>query len=209
MGYSYGRRKSYVNWALIALNILFFLYLEMTGSSFDTSFMVDHGAMYAPRVVEYGEYYRLFTSMFMHFGIEHIANNMLILFVLGGNLEQALGSVKYLILYILSGIGANVISMMVNVDDYHHVVSAGASGAIFGVVGGLLYAVVRNKGQLEDLSTFQVAMVIICSLYFGFTSSGVDHAAHFAGLALGILLCIFLYRKPKGPKGQMNLCNRE
>ena len=87
----YGRKKAYVNTGLIALNVLYFLFLEATGSSENTSFMVAHGAMYAPLVIEKGEYYRLITSVFMHFGISHIMNNMLILFILGDNLERALG----------------------------------------------------------------------------------------------------------------------
>ena len=149
----YGRKKAYVNTGLIALNVLYFLFLEATGSSENTSFMVAHGAMYAPLVIEKGEYYRLITSVFMHFGISHIMNNMLILFILGDNLERALGHIKYLFFYLICGVGANIVSMAVNLGEYRNVVSAGASGAIFGVIGGLLYAVIINRGRLEDLST--------------------------------------------------------
>ena len=134
--------------------------------------------------------------MFMHFGISHLVNNMIVLFALGDNLERALGHVKYLILYLFSGIGANWISMMIGNKD-PMVVSAGASGAIFGVIGGLFYAVAVNKGRLEDLQTKQLAVMIVLSLYMGLTSSDVDNAAHVAGLILGILLGILLYRKPK------------
>ncbi|MBT9776148.1 rhomboid family intramembrane serine protease [Clostridium sp. MCC353] len=194
-----GRRKNiaYVNGAIIAVNVIYFLYLELAGSTDNLNFMVEHGAMYAPYVVEYKEYYRLFTSIFMHFGIDHILNNMVILFVLGDNLERALGKVKYLLFYIVCGVGANIISMQFNISQYRNVVSAGASGAIFGVIGGLLYAVVVNRGQLEDLSTRQLVMVIGCSLYFGFIGGGVDNAAHISGLILGILMSMILYRKPR------------
>lgn len=191
------REKAYVNMGLIAVNVIYFLYLERMGSTENTQFMVAHGAMYAPLVMEGGEYFRLFTSIFMHFGINHIMNNMLILFILGDNMERALGHIKYLIFYLLCGAGANVASMLVNMDDYRIVVSAGASGAIFGVVGGLLYAVAVNRGRLEDLSTRQLVVVIVCSLYFGFTSTGVDNTAHVAGLLLGIFLGLIMYRRPK------------
>ena len=193
----YGRKKAYVNTGLIALNVLYFLFLEATGSSENTSFMVAHGAMYAPLVIEKGEYYRLITSVFMHFGISHIMNNMLILFILGDNLERALGHIKYLFFYLICGVGANIVSMAVNLGEYRNVVSAGASGAIFGVIGGLLYAVIINRGRLEDLSTRQLGVMIVCSLYFGFTSTGVDNAAHIAGLLIGIVMGILLYRKPR------------
>lgn len=195
----YRRKKAFVNMGFIVLNVICFLYLEMTGSTENTQFMVSHGAMYAPLVVEGGEYYRLLTSIFMHFGINHIMNNMLILFILGDNLERALGHVKYFFFYLICGVGANIISMIVNFGDYRLIVSAGASGAIFGVIGGLLYAVVVNRGRLEDLSTRQLVVVIVCSLYFGFSSTGVDNAAHIAGLFVGILMGIVLYRKPKRP----------
>ncbi|MBE5982552.1 rhomboid family intramembrane serine protease [Lacrimispora sp. AGF001] len=196
------RKKAFVNIGLIAVNIIYFLYLEMNGSTEDTQFMVSHGAMYAPLVIERGEYYRLITSTFMHFGINHIMNNMLILFILGDNLERALGHIKYLLFYLICGVGANVASMIINLSGYRNVVSAGASGAIFGVIGGLLYAVAVNRGQLEDLSTRQLVVVILCSLYFGFTSTGVDNAAHIAGLIIGIIMGVILYRRPRNGRSR-------
>ena len=198
MGSQYGK-KAYVNGLLIALNVLFFLYLEITGSSEDAYFMYTKGAMYAPAVLEDGEYYRLLTAMFMHFGIRHIMNNMLVLFVLGDNLERALGHVKYLIFYLLCGSGSNWVSMMAHTADTM-TVSAGASGAIFGVVGGLLYVVTINKGRLEDLNTRQLVVMIFFSLYLGYTSTGVDNIAHLSGLVIGIILAIILYRRPKGDR---------
>lgn len=196
MGSRYGK-KAYVNGLLIALNVLFFLYLEITGSSENVYFMYTKGAMSAPAVLEDGEYYRLLTAMFMHFGIRHIMNNMLVLFVIGDNLERALGHVKYLIFYLLCGIGSNWVSMMAHSTDTM-TVSAGASGAIFGVVGGLLYVVTANKGRLEDLSTRQLVIMIFFSLYLGYTSTGVDNTAHLSGLVIGIVLAIILYHRPTG-----------
>ncbi|MBQ6834739.1 MAG: rhomboid family intramembrane serine protease [Lachnospiraceae bacterium] len=195
MDYNSGKR-AYVNIGLMILNVLYFLYLEIAGSSEDVYFMYEKGAMFAPAVLEDGEYYRLLTAMFMHFGIDHIINNMIVLFALGDNLERALGHIKYLLLYLFCGVGANWISMMMDSPD-SMVVSAGASGAVFGVVGGLFYAVLVNRGQLEDLSTRQLIVMIVLSLYLGFTESGVDNVAHIGGLILGILAGVLLYRKPK------------
>lgn len=191
------RKRAWMNGVLIVLNVVYFLYLEVFGSSEDTIFMLQHGAMYGPLVMENHEYYRLLTSIFMHFGIDHIANNMLVLFVLGDNMERALGSVKYLIFYLLCGVGANLVSMGIGINDPMQAVGAGASGAIFGVIGGLLYAVTVNRGRLEDLSTRQLVAIILFSLYFGFTSAGVDNVAHVAGLVIGIVLAAILYRRPK------------
>lgn len=202
--YEYGRKRAWMNGVLIVLNIVYFLYLEVAGSSEDTIFMLQHGAMFAPLVLADGEYYRLFTSIFMHFGIRHIANNMLVLFVLGDNMERALGSVKYLIFYLLCGVGANVVSMYWGLNDPVQAVGAGASGAIFGVIGGLLYAVLVNKGRLEDLNTRQLVGVIGFSLYFGFISTGVDNVAHIAGLVIGVVLAVVMYRRPGNRPVQEN-----
>ncbi len=203
------RKPAYINDTLIIVNILYFLWLEFCGSTENAWFMVEHGAMYVPLIVKHGEYYRLLTSVFMHFGISHLVNNMIIQFVLGDNLERALGRIKYLVFYLVCGVGANVFSMIVSINDYEPAVSAGASGAIFGVIGGLLYAVIRNRGQLEDLSTRQLTMLVVCSLYFGFTSTGVNNAAHIGGLVLGFLLGVLFYtgpeeRRPYAEEGGMN-----
>ena len=191
------QKTAYVTIGLIGVNIIYFIYLELTGSTEDVNFMVAHGAMYTPLGLGGGVNYRLLSSMFMHFGINHIMNNMLILFILGDNLERALGHAKYLVLYLVSGIGANVFSMLYNIEESWNVVSAGASGAIFGVIGVLLYAVSVNRGRLEDLSSRQLVIMIVCSLYFGFTSTGVDNVAHISGLLIGIFMGLILYRRPK------------
>ena len=81
-------RKEPVTAGLILLNILVFLIVEFTGSSQNTMHMLDCGAAFTPMIIQGGEYYRLFTCMFLHFGIEHLLNNMLVLFVLGSRLEE-------------------------------------------------------------------------------------------------------------------------
>ena len=183
--------------AMIIINIAVFLILSVFGNTEDAVFMLRHGAMYEPMVMQDHEVYRIFTSMFMHFGIGHLVNNMLVLFVMGEPLEQALGHFRYLILYFVSGIGANWISMMRKGAD-SMVISAGASGAIFGVIGGLLSLAALNKGRLGNLSTRQLMIMVLFSLYFGFTSTGVDNTAHVSGLILGAILGILLHKRSKG-----------
>ena len=195
MEYRKTTTPSYVNFYLIAANVIYFLFVEWKGSTEDVECMLQWGAMFKPAIVEGKQYWRLFTAMFMHFGIRHLVNNMLILFVLGDNLERALGHVKYLIFYLLCGIGSNWVSMMAHTADTM-TVSAGASGAIFGVVGGLLYVVTANRGQLEDLNTRQLVIMIFFSLYLGYTSTGVDNSAHLSGLVIGFVLAIILYHRP-------------
>lgn len=186
---------------LVIINVVVFFTLSFMGMTEDAVFMLKHGAMYTPVVQASGEYYRLFTSMFLHFGFEHLMNNMLILLVMGMVLEPQLGTVKYLILYLLSGFGGNVISAGWEWMTNDYAVSAGASGAIFGIIGGLLYITIRNRGRIGNLTERGLIFMIILSLYYGFTSSGVDNMAHIGGLLSGFIVGILLYRKPKQERG--------
>lgn len=115
--------------------------------------MLQHGAMYLPFVIENGEYYRMFTCMFLHFGFSHLMNNMIMLFLLGNVLEEELGWWKYVILYLASGLGGNILSAWNDLHTGVYAVSAGASGAIFGIIGALIFLVLKNHGRLGNLSS--------------------------------------------------------
>lgn len=186
-------RKEPVTVILILINVLVFLVSDLTGYSQDVMHMLDLGAAYTPLITEGGEVYRLFTSMFLHFGIAHLLNNMLVLFVLGSRLERAAGKIRFLVIYLLGGVAGNVISLLLELNRGDYSVSAGASGAVFAVMGAMIYIVVRNRGWLEDLSWRQIVVMALFSLYFGFASSGVDNAAHVGGLISGCILAVILY----------------
>lgn len=189
------RKQVPVNTAIILINIAIFLTVEFTGSSLNTQHMVNWGAAYTPWILQEHEYYRLLTCMFLHFGIRHLGNNMLVLFFVGDCLERSIGKIKYLLIYLLGGIGANIFSLGMEVYRQESVVSAGASGAVFAVIGALLYIVIRNRGRIENFTTRQLMILAALSLYHGVTSAGVDNAAHFGGLVCGFFLCVLLYRR--------------
>ena len=131
-------RKEPVTFILILINVLVFLVSDLTGYSQDVMHMLDLGAAYTPLITEGGEVYRLFTSMFLHFGIAHLLNNMLVLFVLGSRLERAAGKLSFLVIYLLGGVAGNVISLLLELDRGDYSVSAGASGAVFAVMGAMI-----------------------------------------------------------------------
>lgn len=185
------------NKAIVIINIIVFLVLEIMGDTESGIFMYDHGAMFPDAVLLNGEWYRLFTCMFIHFGIEHLGNNMLILFFLGDNLERAVGHIKYLLIYLLSGLCGSGLSMLYMLRSGDYAVSGGASGAIFGVIGALIYIVVRNRGKLEDLTAKRLIFMAALSLYHGFTATGVDNWAHVGGLVGGCVFAILLYRRKR------------
>lgn len=179
---------------LCAINVIVFLGLTMIGMTENATFMLEHGAMYVPYVLENQEYYRLFTSMFLHFGIEHLGNNMLLLFIMGTLLEKEMGSVKFTILYLLSGLGGNLLSLWGSLNSGSFAVSGGASGAVFGVIGGVLWVALRNKGRIGNVSSNGLIFMIGLSLYLGYTSTGIDNLAHLGGLLTGIIIAVGICR---------------
>jgi rhomboid protease GluP len=183
--------------ALIVINVGVFFILSLIGMTEDSMFMLDHGAMFVPYIVSGHEYYRLFTSLFLHFGISHLLNNMVMLGALGWNLELETGRIKFLIIYFVSGLGGNLLSLYLDIKANEMVVSAGASGAVFGLMGALLCVVLKNHGRVGRLTNRGLLFMVALSLYFGLTSSGVDNAAHIGGLVCGFITAAVLYRRPR------------
>lgn len=182
---------------LAAVNVIVFLVLSFLGMTEDGEFMLKHGAMYVPYLIQRGEYYRLFSSMFLHFGYDHLVNNMIVLVTMGWNLELDIGKVKFLIVYFVSGLAGNVLSAWWDIQTGSMAISAGASGAIFWIIGALLYVAIRNRGRIGDISGRGLVFMIVLTLYYGFTSGGVDNMAHIGGLLAGFLSGVLLYRKRK------------
>ena len=195
-------KKEPVTVFLILINMLVFVITELTGGTEDTMHMLQCGAAYTPAIIQ-GEYYRIFTSMFLHFGMQHLANNMLVLFVLGGRLERTTGKMKYLLIYLLGGMGGNLLCLFLELDSADFAVSAGASGAIFGIIGALLYVAIRNRGRIGEISGKGLVFMVVLTFYYGFTSGGVDNMAHIGGLAAGFLMGVLLYRKRKDKCGSV------
>lgn len=187
-------KRAAANIILVVLNTAVWCILELLGDTLNAAYIAEYGGMY-PVSVSRGEWYRLFTAMFLHFGAEHLANNMILLAAAGSKLEAALGSFRYLIIYIGSGLAGNILSyyMMMRTNDY--AVCAGASGAVFGIIGALVWTAVRNKGKFEGLTTKGLLLMIALCLYYGITTAGVDNWAHAGGAIGGFILCILLYRK--------------
>ena len=190
-------KKEPVTVLLILLNTLIFLIVEFTGGSENGQHMLECGAAYAPLILEQGQWYRVFSSMFLHFGAPHLINNMLVLFVLGQRLEPAVGRLRFLLIYIAGGLGGNFISLFWDMRTGDYSVSAGASGAVFAVMGGMIYVIIRHRGRVADLTMKQMLIMDAFSLYFGFASEGVDNAAHAGGLLCGFLAAVIFYHPRK------------
>lgn len=181
--------------ALIVINVIVFLLLEFIGQTESAALLMKYGAVYPPYISERGEYWRLFTATFLHFGFGHLLNNMVMLGAAGQILERALGKIKFLILYLLAGVGGCTLSYMQMLKSGEYAVAAGASGSIFGIVGALAWIVIVHKGRYETLTgRGMVAMIALC-LYYGVSTGNVDNWGHIGGLIMGFVICIIFYRR--------------
>ncbi|MBS1334221.1 MAG: rhomboid family intramembrane serine protease [Blautia sp.] len=186
------KSRSVVNLTIVMINVIVFLVLSFMGDTENADFMVQHGASYTPYIVQDGKYYLLVTSMFLHFGLDHLFNNMVVLIFMGDVLEKKLGKIRYLFIYFGGGIAGNCLSVYMDLQKAQYPVSAGASGAIFAVIGAILWLIIKNKGRLGDISGRKFVLMIVLSVFQGYTSIGVDNAAHIGGLVIGFFLCMIL-----------------
>ena len=188
---------------LVALNAIFFVGPDLLEIPSDLTTVLYGGGLTLADV-ENGEVYRFLTSAFLHFDINHLMGNMLMLVIMGYRLERILGHIPYLILYLASGVGANVVTFVsYYMGGDYRVIAAGASGAIFGVCGGM-YAVALIGRQAEGITAGQMMAVILITLLSGYMSLEVNNMAHLSGLLFGFLLGLAFYlvkrmRRPRNP----------
>nr|WP_320131857.1 rhomboid family intramembrane serine protease [uncultured Holophaga sp.] len=196
------RRRGWLTLLLIALNVLVFLAMLLSGSSLFSPGLADllrWGASYSPRVTA-GQGWRLFTCIFVHIGLIHLAFNMAVLWSIGSFMERFLGRAAFLVVYLLTGLAGSVASLWWN----PFVVSAGASGAIFGLYGVLLGMLLADRGVLDRSAVRGLSRSALTfvgyNLVFGFLQSGIDMAAHLGGLVSGFI-CGLILAGRLGPQG--------
>ena len=183
-----------VSGILVAANVIVYLICTFTGN-----LLYNIGELDAAAVLLRGEYGRIIYSMFLHAGTDHLFNNMVILFFLCAMIEKVTGHIQFLLIYLLSGIGANICSLLYKVMTMDSMASVGASGAIFGLDGVLLAWILFDRQAMPDVTPRRVLLMIALSLYSGFTAHNIDNAAHVGGLLTGFtagaLLCALRRRK--------------
>ena len=178
-------RKPFITYSLIVINIILFVLMYIFGSgSEDVNTLIDFGANYVT-LTKSGEYIRLLTSAFLHIGVMHLIFNMYSLAVVGTQIEYFYGKIKYIIIYLFSALMGSLFTVALSSDN---VVSAGASGAIFGLLGSLLYFGFNYRGQIGNALINQIVPVVVINLLIGFTVPGIGIMAHIGGLIGGYLI---------------------
>ncbi len=198
--------RSYrVTLVLLVLNIVGYIFCTQMGEVVYTI-----GSMNAEKILVAHEYYRFLTSVFLHADIEHLVSNMIFLFGLGQMVEQVTGHISFSIVYLLSGFGGSIFSILYAVLTGKIYDAVGASGAIFGLVGALFILVVARDlkrrshsqgtveildqrgrqipGSYESVSVGRIIFAVVYMIYSGSRAAGVDNAAHVGGLLCGIMI---------------------
>jgi len=175
----FSAKKPIATYVLMVLCLIMFI---ISGFGYNSSVLIYFGANYGP-LVKNGEIYRLIACMFLHAGIIHFGLNMYSLFIVGPRVEDFFGKKKFLLIYFLSGISASLLSIGLN----NNVAAVGASGAIFGLFGALIYFGYTYRGYIGAMIRSQIVPIVIYNLFIGFFIPGIDMGGHIGGLIGGLL----------------------
>lgn len=173
--------KPFFTYVFMMISFAMFALLELSGGSTNSNTLINFGAKFNPLILE-GEWWRFLTPIFLHIGFFHLLMNTFALFYIGGTVERIFGRIRFLFIYLFAGFGGVLASFIFSPN-----LSAGASGAIFGCFGALLYfGVIYPKLFLKTMG-WNVVIVIVINLALGFYVPGIDNAGHIGGLIGGFL----------------------
>lgn len=190
-------KKVYITNLLISICVFIFALMVVKGANplgINGLLLYLFGANIKEAVVG-GEIFRLITSTFLHASLLHLLFNMYALYIIGNQLESYIGKIKFLIVYLVSAISGSLMSCVFTTG-----ISVGASGAIFGLLGSLLYFGYHYRLYLGSVLKSQIIPLILINLIFGFMDSRIDNASHIGGLIGGYLTTMALGIKGKSSK---------
>ena len=197
----FSKKTPYVTYIIMGICIVLYLLTSFTGGNLidqEPNNLHRFGALVNTNMmVSYIDLFRLVSSVFLHGGLFHLLCNMYSLYILGPQLESFFGKTKFIIIYIISGVIGNLLSMAFLQDG---VVSVGASGAIFGLLGSLLYFGYHYRVYLSGVIKSQIIPLILLNLGIGFIATGINNFAHIGGLIGGILISMAVGVKYKSTK---------
>ncbi|KFZ27423.1 MAG: Rhomboid protease GluP [Candidatus Izimaplasma bacterium HR2] len=194
---SYGSLKDYYKKSPVSTFLIFSVFIMVfvtyINGGFDINVLLDLGAL-DPVLVKSGEYYRLFTVMFLHGSVDHFLGNTIIgIFVLSGTLERLIKPFRFAILYIVAGLGASLFIVYSSTATVPYVdVTVGASGAIFAVLGSLLYISIFRHDLIKKPERKSIYALIFIEMVFTFSTPMISIPGHVGGLVSGFILSFLL-----------------
>lgn len=188
--FSYG--KPMVVYLLLAMNLIMYFILALNGGSESIETLIKYGAKYNPAIILDGEWWRIVSSMFLHIGILHLFMNLVAVYYLGTLVERIFGSFRFFVIYMLAGVGGGLASFAFSMN-----VSAGASGALFGLFGALIFFGLIYKRLFFKTIGVNLLILIVVNLVFGFIAPQIDNAAHLGGLITGFIAAAIVYLPTK------------
>jgi len=201
----FSKKTPYVTYIIMAVCTILYIVTSLFSNNIleqSAPALYNVGALVNFNMMEsnYLELFRLISSIFLHGGILHLLCNMYSLYIIGPQIESFFGKTKFVVIYILRGVIGNLLSMTFLQDN---VVSVGASGAIFGLLGALLYFGYHYRVYLSGVIRSQIVPLILLNLTIGFVSAGINNVAHIGGLIGGVLISMAVGIKYKSSKSDI------
>lgn len=191
------KNEFYLSYILLGINIAIFIIMVLIDPNITTKTVINFGAKVNYKIAD-GELYRLITPMFLHLNLYHIIFNSLALYILGRDIEKIFGKTKFLLIYFIAGIISSIGSF-----TFNEAISAGASGAIFGLLGAHLYLYFTNKQVYKKIYGNSFLVLIGINIAYGFIHPNIDNVGHIFGLLGGLLVSYAIghrYVKISNPK---------
>ncbi len=175
-------------YVIMLINLIVLILMELSGGSENRNVLISFGAMNMS-IFQNGDYYRVFTATFLHIGFMHFIYNSLALYIFGTRTEKYFGSIKFLVLYIISAVIGNFMNSFFSPPL---TVLAGASGGIYGLLGACLAMTQVTKRSVNGLSFYSILIFALSGVLLGFANPSIGNIAHLGGLLAGYLIGLIL-----------------
>jgi len=200
----------YVTYALIFINILIFALMELNGSSTNLHTLTRFGALNVEHLIIFGEYWRIISSAFVHIGLDHLAGNMLGLYIYGTRVEKYFGTTRFILIYFFATVVGVIVSLILSLfaSFAYFTIAAGASGAVFGLVGAVGSYSFKKKTSIEGISFSFTIFYLVYSIAAGFFDSSIGHVAHIVGFLTGLILAFLLVPEDEDDKKEKKILDK-
>ena len=192
--------KHPVTTILLTLNLIMGLVLMIFSRNiltFNSQTLIDFGAIVPKLITDNKEYYRLFTSMFLHGGLFHLLMNSYFLYIIGGFVEDLFGKPKYILIYFISGLGSSALVWVTDMQSMTPTI--GASGALFGIMGALFLLTYQKPLLFTPQGIRSIRTLVLINAVFTILGANISVYGHAGGFITGMLLMFLFLPGTRGP----------